>query len=113
MRVLSQGAPAPAGMHPMTRFLRTLARRVAAVAAIVAGVLLAAVFAVLALAATLTMGVVVWLASRFGLHASRRPHASAGRTDRDVIDVEMREVEPGEQAGQPGTPREDGRPMDR
>jgi hypothetical protein len=111
MRVLSQGVPAPAGTHPMTRFLRTLARRVAAVAAIVAGVLLAAVFAALALAATLTMGAAVWLASRFGLRVSRRPHASAGRTDRDVIDVEMREIEPDGQTGRPDTSGEDGKRM--
>lgn len=93
----------------MASILRTLARRIAAAAAIVAGVLLAVVFAVLALAATLTMGVAVWLASRFGLRVSRRPHASPGRTDRDVIDVEMREIEPGGQASQPGTSGEDPR----
>jgi hypothetical protein len=100
--------------HPIARFLRTLARRIAAVATIVVGVLLAAVFAALALMATLAMGAAVWLASRFGLRASRRPHAEPGRAGADVIDVEMREIEePGSQAGEPAAPGDDAKQGER
>jgi len=73
--------------------LIALLRRVAAVAALVFGVLLAALFAALALAAALAIGAAAWLAHRFGLRATRPPPAARGQ---DVIDVEMREVEPGE-----------------
>jgi len=87
--------------------LIALLQRVAAVAALAFGALLAALFAALALAAALAIGAAVWLANRFGLRATRPPPPARAQ---DVIDVEMREVEPGEQSGSPEPPDENGKP---
>lgn len=81
--------------------LNALLRRVAAVAALAFGMLLAVLFAALALGAALAIGAAAWLAHRFGLRATRPPPAASGR---DVIDVEMREVEPDEDAARRDTP---------
>lgn len=88
--------------------LRTLLRRLAAVAALVVGALLAAVFAALALAAALAIGAALWLAGRFGMRAMRRPQGPAAPRGDEVIDVEMREIEPGRE--RPATPSEPPRP---
>jgi hypothetical protein len=87
----------------MIDFLRTLLRRTTAVAALLFGALLAALFAALALAAALAIGAALWLGSRFGMRAARRePKGPETPRGQDVIDVEMREIGPDEQAEQPG-----------
>jgi type IV secretory pathway TrbD component len=87
----------------MIGFLRTLVRRVATLAAVLFGALLAALFAALALAAGLALGAAVWLASRFGMRAVR-PASSSAQRDREVIDVQMREVAPDDDATQRDAP---------
>ena len=83
----------------MMAALRAIARRVLAVAALVAGVLLAALFAALTLAGALAIGAALWLANRFGLRATRPQRGAATPRESDVIDVEMRELETGPQGG--------------
>lgn len=75
-------------------FLRSLARRIATVAALLFGVALAAVFAALALASALAIGAAMWLANRFGLRTVRPDRGAAGPRGGEVIDVEMREIAP-------------------
>lgn len=92
----------------MIDFLRTLLRRVIAVAALLFGALLAALFAALTLAAALAIGAALWLGNRFGLRATRRePQGPEAPRGHDVIDVEMREIEPGQQDDRPGTAAQD------
>ena len=91
--------------------LRRLLRRLAALAALIVGALLAALFAALMLAAALAIGAALWLAGRFGLRATRRapgPAAPRGADASDVIDVEMREIAPGDE--QPAARSEPPRP---
>ena len=94
----------------MIAFLRTLLRRIAAIAALLLGALLAALFAALTLAAALAIGAALWLASRFGMRAARSaPRGPEAPRDHDVIDVEMREIGPDDQADRSGIPSEDGK----
>ena len=87
----------------MIDFLRTLLRRIVAVAALLFGALLAAIFAALTLAAALAIGSALWLANRFGMRAARRePKGPEAPRGHDVIDVEMREIAPDNQAERPG-----------
>ena len=87
--------------------LRTLLRRLAALAALIVGALLAALFAALTLTAALAIGAALWLAGRFGLRATRRAPGPAA-PGADVIDVEMREIAPGDE--HPATRSEPPRP---
>jgi hypothetical protein len=94
----------------MIDFLRKLLRRLATVAALLFGALLAALFAALTLAAALAIGASLWLGSRFGLRAARRePQGPEAPRGQDVIDVEMREIGPDDQAGRPGHSTETGK----
>lgn len=94
----------------MIAFLRKLLRRITTVAALLFGALLAALFAALTLAAALAIGAALWLASRFGMRAARRePQGPEAPRGHEVIDVEMREIGPDDQAGRPGNSAGDGK----
>lgn len=84
-------------------FLRSLARRIATVAALLFGVALAAVFAALALASALAIGAAMWLANRFGLRTVRPERGPAAPRGGEVIDVEMREIAPDARGAAPDT----------
>lgn len=85
----------------MIDVLRTLLRRIAAVAALAFGVLLAALVATLTLAAALAIGAALWLGNRFGMRVGRGPaRGPEPRGDR-VIDVEMREIDPDRPGAEP------------
>ncbi len=96
----------------MMRWLRGLLRSLLTIAALVFGALMAALVTVLTLATGLVIGAALWLAARFGLRGPPSPGRPAPGSDRDVIDVEMREVGPGAPPDRPGTP-EDGKHTDR
>jgi hypothetical protein len=86
----------------MDKFQRALARFVA-LAAILIGATIALMLAAVTLVAGLVVGATVAVAAWFGLRASRRAvpggRGSAGRArDLTVIDIEMRELQPGEQS---------------
>lgn len=75
-------------MNALPRILRPIV----AVIVLVAGTLLAMTLAFLTLVAALSIGVALWIGTRYGIGRIRRD-ASRARARAEVIDVEIREVE--------------------
>lgn len=96
----------------MARQLQRMLARAAAIGAVLAGGALAFVLAALTLVVGLLIGLFVTAAAWFGAR-SPRPGAGgvfgsppAARND-EVIDVDMREIGPGEQPDRPAAPLAD------
>lgn len=100
----------------MTQFLQRLLVRAAAIAAILFGAIVTLVLAAFTLLAGLVIGLFLTLASWLRMRPGARRHddragaprsPGPGRSDDDVIDIEMREIErPRNQDGKepPGPP---------
>jgi hypothetical protein len=85
----------------VTQFLQRLLVRAAAIAAILFGAIVTLVLAAFTLLAGLVIGLFLTLASWLGMRPGARRHddragaprsPGAGRSDDDVIDIEMREI---------------------
>jgi hypothetical protein len=88
----------------MDKFQRALAR-FAAIAALVFGALVAITVAIVTVLTGLVIGTLAMAAAWLGMRSrravpgARRPAGRPGPRDLTVIDVEMREVAPGERGG--------------
>ncbi len=78
------------------KYLISLLRRLAALLALALGLLVAASFALLMLVAATSIAIALWLATRLGMRRVPGGRAGAGapRGSPQVIDVEMREIDP-------------------
>lgn len=81
-------------MNNLLAALGTLLRRAVAVVALAAGAMLAVLLAVVTFVAAITVGAALWLSARLGARPLGRDPGARGQPSKDVIDVEMREIEP-------------------